>query len=28
MRGERTSNKLLIYLRKSEPSDSTNHSGC
>ena len=28
MRGERTSNKLLIYRRKSEPSDSTKHSGC
>ena len=28
MRGERTSNKLLIYRRKSEPSDSTEHSGC
>ena len=27
MRGERTSSKLLIYRRKSEPSDSTNHSG-
>ena len=28
MCGERTSNKLLIYRRKSEPSDSTEHSGC
>ena len=28
MRGERTSNKLLIYRRKSEPSDSTKRSGC
>ena len=28
MRGERTSNKLLIYRRKSEPSDSTKHSAC
>ena len=28
IRGERTSNKLLIYRRKSEPSDSTKHSAC
>ena len=28
IRGERTSNKLLIYRRKSESSDSTKHSGC
>mgnify|MGYP000857128360 CR=1 FL=1 len=28
MRGERTSDKLLIYQRKSESSDSTKHSGC
>ena len=28
IRGERTSNKLLIYRRKSDPSDSTKHSGC
>ena len=28
IRGERTSNKLLIYRRKSKPSDSTKHSAC
>ena len=28
MRGERTSNKLLIYRRKTGPSDSTEHSCC
>ena len=28
IRGERTFRKLLIYRRKSELSDSTNHSGC